>query len=558
MARFKQIKDSLSLLQKTPARKPGQATPQTLGTARPPKIEHGFFGHELPGIPNDDDMAISNAGMIVSVMNGRIAIHNEAGTMLKSQSLSAFAQTPAVNGFDPHVVYDPAQDRFVVVFLTGNVAASSQIHVAVSASGDPLGNWYTYHLNGNPLNDGTWSDFPAIALSQEELYITCNTFTDGSVQNSGFRQSVIWQLSKQKLFSGQPLTLADTRYHHSIKHNGVALFNLTPVKSSTVAGTLPFYFLSNEAITANQSSKLVLVRLSSPLTSNSAAITIVECSGVTPYTLPPNVRQKNSTYVFDRNDARILQAFLHGERIRFVMNALNASEENPRAGIYYGQITNLQSVTPTVQASLVPEALDAAFPSLVYMGLTETDHAALIVYAHASPSEFPGFSGVFVNSEGEFSAPVRIREGENHVPILGDYTGVSRQFNKPGIAWVQGCAIVGAGPGGGTRQPYLAKIASPNVLSSPSPGYAKSTRIHPNPTSARFTLLFRMEKPAELTVTLHTLEGKLVAVLLKDHVRAGETTFLFSTDSLPAGVYVLSGVTPQKEKVFQQRLVVTR
>ncbi|WP_400194314.1 hypothetical protein [Hymenobacter sp. B81] len=225
-SRLAALKDSLKQLQQHctgPAAGPLRPT-----AAQPPQLLSGFFGFDLPGVPNDDDLAVSDAGQVVSVMNGRVAVHGENGTLLRVQSLGAFAGAPGAIGFDPHVLFDPLSQRFLVVFLTGRVASQSRIHVVVSATPDALGSWHAYQLSGNPLNDGTWTDYPGIALTQDELFITGNTFTDGSVNNTGFRQSTIWQLNKQRLVSGQPLQASDTRYYHTITHNGQPVFCKLP------------------------------------------------------------------------------------------------------------------------------------------------------------------------------------------------------------------------------------------------------------------------------------------------------------------------------------------
>ncbi|RNI29113.1 T9SS C-terminal target domain-containing protein [Rufibacter latericius] len=556
--RFNAIKDSLHLLQKSISYVKGNGV-TSLGTVKPPTVEQSFFGLPSPGIPNDDDLAVSNSGMVVSVMNGRIAIHDETGSILRSLTLSALVKSPTLTGFDPHVMYDPEQDRFLVVFLTGHVAEESQIHLVVSASADPVGTWHSYTLDGNPLNDDTWSDFPSLAVSKNEIFITANSFANGSTNNSGFRQSGIWQLNKQNVLAGLPLSVSDSRYFHSIRFKDELLFNITPVKSSSGVGTLPFYFLSNEAITASQSTKLLLLTLASPLPDQSAKLAIQECAEATAYTLPPNLRQKNSSLSLGRNDARVMQAYLHDDRIHFVMNALNTSEGNPRAGVYYGQISALSSPTPTVQSKMVPEERDAAFPTLAHIGLTEKDGAALLVYAHSSPIDFPGYSAVLVDAAGEFSSPLRVKEGEDYVAILGDYSGISRQYNKPGVVWAQGCVVVSTGlGGGGERQPHISKLVNPSILGSPPPTQNSASRLYPNPTADQFTITFNLSQPSPMTIALYTNQGSLVKVLLQEHVRAGESTLRFRTDVLANGTYLLSGTNANHEIIFQKRLVVTK
>ena len=64
----------------------------------------GFQGNPYNfSVPNDNDVAISNDGMIVSVINSTINIYTETGEELYVVSLSAFSDTLDIleSDFDP-------------------------------------------------------------------------------------------------------------------------------------------------------------------------------------------------------------------------------------------------------------------------------------------------------------------------------------------------------------------------------------------------------------------------------------------------------------------------
>ncbi|UOQ69740.1 hypothetical protein MUN86_29965 (plasmid) [Hymenobacter volaticus] len=251
------------------------------------------------------------------------------------------------------------------------------------------------------------------------------------------------------------LQSADARYYHSITDNGQPVFNLTPVRGSTQLSTLPAYFLSSEALSAQNSQRLLLVQVGADL-SAAPALEVRACAGMLPYTLPPDVRQRGTTVTLSRNDARVMSAFQHNQRIHFVLNALHPSGP-PRAGICYGQITNLTAPTPSAQAQFLPEAREAAFPAIAYCGRTPTENSALIVYSHAAPTEYVGYSAVFVDDAGDLSAPVNLHTGDDYIAIWGDYLGLSPRYNRPGEVWAQGCVPVATGLGGaGSDAPYFA------------------------------------------------------------------------------------------------------
>jgi hypothetical protein len=47
-------------------------------------------------------------------------------------------------------------------------------------------------------DDSTWSDYPIIALSGSDLFLTFNQVRDNVSWTVGFKQSVIWQIDKTK------------------------------------------------------------------------------------------------------------------------------------------------------------------------------------------------------------------------------------------------------------------------------------------------------------------------------------------------------------------------
>ncbi|MEZ5014183.1 MAG: hypothetical protein R2794_07815 [Chitinophagales bacterium] len=81
------------------------------------------MGEQFDGtsVPNDNDLAISNGGKIISVINSSIYIYDMDGTFLQTLSLAAFADTldiPDIK-FDPKVVYDPVNDKFIITTASG-------------------------------------------------------------------------------------------------------------------------------------------------------------------------------------------------------------------------------------------------------------------------------------------------------------------------------------------------------------------------------------------------------------------------------------------------------
>jgi len=56
-----------------------------------PVYETGFDANYFGGIPNDNDIAISNGGMVVSVSNSEMFVYDELGTELLNVALEDFS-----------------------------------------------------------------------------------------------------------------------------------------------------------------------------------------------------------------------------------------------------------------------------------------------------------------------------------------------------------------------------------------------------------------------------------------------------------------------------------
>ncbi len=90
------------------------------------------------------------------------------------------ASGPATATFDPKIVYDHFEDRFVVITLERLTSPSnaSYLFVAVSDDGDPTGTWTLHRqdvqrtLSGNDC----WFDYPGFSVDDDVIYVTGNMF----------------------------------------------------------------------------------------------------------------------------------------------------------------------------------------------------------------------------------------------------------------------------------------------------------------------------------------------------------------------------------------------
>ncbi|MFH1320503.1 MAG: T9SS type A sorting domain-containing protein [Bacteroidota bacterium] len=410
-----------------------------------PVLRRNFEGNTPSGIPNDNNMAISNDGILISATNSKINIYDvEQDTMIQVTSLAYFAgllglSSIGTSKYDPKLVYDPNEDKFILVFLFETTWQNSKVIVCFTETNDPTANWNCYALNGNPFNDSTWSDYPAIAVTDDELFLTVNQLMNGVPWQIGFVQTIIWQVDKTAGFNGD--SIINTELWSDILYDSINIRNLHPV----IGGSKPYspnmYFLSNRNFTI-QSDSIFLVEITNTLDDPGTTLNIKLGLTDTKYGVPPFARQANG-HEFDTNDGRVLGAFLENGQIQFVSNTIDTA--TGFSGIYHGFINNLDSVITVTGNILSDTLLDFGYPNISYTGLTDCDYEALITFDHSAPTVFSGFSAIYYSNGGEYSGILRIKEGDNYVDRhggtyerWGDYTGSQRKYNEPGKVWTTG------------------------------------------------------------------------------------------------------------------------
>ncbi|HNV98918.1 MAG TPA: hypothetical protein PKL06_06100, partial [Chitinophagales bacterium] len=294
----------------------GPAAFRTQTDITAPEILSGWEGNIMTAyVPNDNDLAISNDGIIVSVMNSNIYMYDSLGTMLFTTSLAAFADTLGIvdGKFDPKVMYDPRADRFVLLFLAGFDPENTYIIIGFSQTEDPTGAWNLYALPGNPKDNNRWTDFPMFALTEEELFLTINLIIPDEPWQTGFSETLIWQMSLDNGYNAEPL---DAIFWDSIYFGGAPIRNLNPVKGGSTTYGPDMYFLSNRNF-AEVNDTIFMVHITGTLDDPTTELEVNFSRSNLSYRVPPQARQY-STNIFDTNDGRVLGSFYENGQIQFV------------------------------------------------------------------------------------------------------------------------------------------------------------------------------------------------------------------------------------------------
>jgi hypothetical protein len=528
-----------------------------LSTARknPLSIPAPFLGQNLQGnvynssTPNDNEIAISDSNKIISVQNSTLYKYDiNTGTPLGYISLAAFA-TPLANPnvkYDPKVVYDPVEDKFIVVFLNGYTDSTSSITVAFSTSNDPNGSWNMYELPGNPFNNGLWTDYPMVALTNQELFITGNLLYPDSSWQTGFNETVIWQVNKNSGYSGSAI---NAMVHNNITCVGKPVRNLCPAKGGVDLYGPDMYFLSDRNLDPVNDT-VFLVHINDTIGAPGQTVTVTPLITPLNYYVPPQASQPGpGVQLLETNDSRILGAFMENDKIQYVHNCLDTVTGN--AAVYHGVINDVSS-SPYITPNIISDTLlEIGYPNISYAGMGTTDNSAIISFDHTALTVFPGVSALSTDGAGNYSPFTTVKAGAGYINILsgnerwGDYSGSQRKYNQPGRVWVNGMW-------GNTAHKNITWIGElslsslAGIASAPENDLSEMT-LYPNPTADLMNVQLDLHHKGYLSFEILDTEGKLVKLLLRDMVKSGKNNFSFSTAPLPAGVYILRIVSPKKE-----------
>lgn len=507
------------------------------------------------GYPPDNTMAISNGGYIVVAVNSSIAIYNTSGTLLGSWSLYSFfngAGGGYENDFyDPNVLYDSGSDRFFFSCCVGRTYQKSKVLCAFSQSNNPLNGWNNYYLTGNPLGNNCWLDFPRIAYSTNEVYVSGNLFTNAGSYN----QSIFYHMTKQKGYSGQNLTW---QYWYNISGSP---FSLLPVSYGGSGSYGPGVYLV--ATSSSSGSAVKFYNLTDDLTASNEQLKYYSVS-VPSYSVGANAVQKGSSTKLSPGDCRAQNGFYQNGLVHFVYGAATNGSYN---GVKYHRI-NVSNQTSSLNKSIYSSGYDLCFPGIAWAGTSSSDKGVLISFQHTSSNSFPGVGAFNVDDAGAVSSWTGCATGAGYVKIdfpsaslsrWGDYTLLQkRQNSSPRRYW-------GSASFGNTSHNYTAKVFELRIGTSfheddlERDGIDKTVEgihVFPNPAvHGSFQVGVQMAKEGQAEISLFDTQGKLVRALHNGLLPEGLNNLSVQTDGLPIGVYFVR-VSDHQTIVAYEKIVV--
>ena len=525
-----------------------------------PEIQANFNGKPIgnAGVPNDNTVAISNGGFIISAINTTVTILNEQGERLGFKTL--YGMTAGQLGlldryYDPKVTYDPVADRFILVFLEGSTSQDTRIVVGFTETNDPTQGWNFYALNGKPLGGQTWSDYPIIAHNKTDLYITVNLLRDNESWQEGFVESFIWQINKQDGYQGNEAL--NQNLFSGIVYDGKPVWSICPVQPGLNFDQENMYFLSVRPDAASNDT-VFLHEITNTTLSGEARHQLTVLKTDVPYGVPPTAYQPIEGYRLQTNDTRVLSAIIHENNIHYVQSSV--LQDEIRSGIYHGIISSLD-VAPQLSGKLISNNnLDFAYPSIAFSGGSPSDkHSMVITFSHVGEQDYAGTSAIFHNKvdgfESIYSEVIQIKSGDSLINTFvadtaerwGDYTDIQRKYDEPGVVWACGSY----GDSMGRNNVWISKLNVNNELLSVS-----DFMVYPNPVETSINVVINFPSDDNVTIQLTNSLGVVVKELKDQAVTSGVAKFLLNTAEFSAGFYLLAVYDKSGKSIYEQKLVV--
>jgi len=497
-------------------------------TSVTPVIGSNFIGNHTNGSsPLDNSIAISNGNMIISVTNTTMLYSDTQGNTLYYQDFLTFINDPAITGVcDPVVIYDQGADRFVFFCQVSPLnSTTSKLLIFFSKSNDPRDGWWYYNVTGNPLNDASAFDYPKLALSDNELYITGNLFHDS---DHHFNQAVIYQFTKGPAYGGgslvytlwygidgSPFTICPVSQGQGGNYGPGCYLVAT---SSTDASTYSFYDLTNDR------------------TSGSAALNYYSVS-TTEYKVAPDAAQYGSTVMLNTNDARTLSGFYLNGIVHFVFHSMRA---DGHCGINYHRLT--VSTLSDKYSLFGLNSSDYCYPSVVSYGADANDQSVMIGFMKSNSLIFPSIRVVNCDNDMNWSGSAQVKPGDGYVYYSGDperwgdYSGTCRKYNsaKPTI-WMSGSF----GASNNQWDTWIAEIYDNSNGIPPATDGGTNVSVYPNPVVKDFSLEFTLPETCPLSISITDANGKTVKQLFEGKGYAGKNILSFNKANLKPGIYFL-------------------
>lgn len=237
------------------------------------------------------------------------------------------------SGFNPRVLYDQYEGRFLVIVLEQvGGAGFSRILFAVSKTSDPNdGFWYHAIDSRQTISGvGTWVDYPGVAVDDKAVYITGNMFGFNGGSYAGVR---LWIIRKSAAYSDNDPSIFFIVRNPYANAGFVTttmpahMFGAPPTGSS--GRPMGTFLLAYSGITDGTDEYLQITEVTDPLQTVGGPFFTVQQLDVGNFENPslalPDASQVIAGFPIETNDRRILSAVWRNNNLYCSSNVRGAA-----------------------------------------------------------------------------------------------------------------------------------------------------------------------------------------------------------------------------------------
>jgi hypothetical protein len=397
------------------------AGPSSVDVTPKPKKKN-FIGQtqaENPFRPPDTHAAVGNAH-VVEVSNSRIAVYRKNdGARIMTATLNAFFNYTPESLFDPRVVYDHWNDRFVVSAEAFQESNGDQHHfVAFSQTGAGNGLYNKYNFCCFDFGDTGFWDYPQLGYDDAAIIISANFFF-----NQGGVDSRLFGLSKAIGYAGG-------NFGNRPFVTGLAATIAPPI--------IPYDTGDPHLLQAPSSGSIIRLYRCQNLEGANPACFAEPNVTVPAYSIPPNADQPGTSDDLDSIDGRFQNSSYQIGNTLYNIHAINIGGD---AGLRWYEINHTNSTLTQNGNTQTSATSDDWNPSNavnedgeVFVTFSSTDAPAGLNAQVRSTGR-----GAADNSMGKgnriFQSPTFYNPSADTVERWGDYSSVSLDPKQYG-----GCA----------------------------------------------------------------------------------------------------------------------
>ncbi|HEY6906559.1 MAG TPA: hypothetical protein VI230_03785, partial [Ignavibacteriaceae bacterium] len=389
-------------------------------------------------IPPDPHCA-AGPNNFMAVVNTSFRIYDKEGNVLKTIPADSWFNNvfPNAGAFDPKVVYDMIDQRWIMVWLQQNDGSqTATILISVSDDSDPIGTWYNWALPANQVGSTVvpnWSDYQGVGYDQDAIYVTSSQFTFGT--NGTYQYTKIRIVPKAQLYANTAGAVSWFDLWNIGLPPGAtgSPFHIRPAYMYTAASQ--FYLV----YTPNGGNFVSLYKITNSITT--PALTGVNVP-VTPFTSAPNANQLGgSTLLIETGGSNMQNEPKYRDGYIYMIHAIR----NPSSAAY----SSLHFVKINVNTSAAD--MDFVFGQTGYWHFypaveVDQDGNVGVTYSRSGDTEYIGafFTTRLAGDPAGFSGSVVLKNGEaNYVKDFGagrnrwgDYNGIQLDPVEQNNFWI--------------------------------------------------------------------------------------------------------------------------